>query len=139
MLAIKPRYGEVYRVAGDQAARNYRFDEAVALTRRALELDEHNPHGPRRSRYDLLRRATTRGAAALERAFKDDPFDVGDHNSLAMLDSLDKFLTVSGRGPDLPFPPGRGGGHARTRHPAGQGSARGAVQALSGSRPRDRS
>ena len=40
-LAIAPRYGEVYRVAGELAARNYRFDEAVELTRRALALDSH--------------------------------------------------------------------------------------------------
>ena len=38
MLAINPHFGEVYRVAGDLAARNYRFDEAVALTRKAIEL-----------------------------------------------------------------------------------------------------
>ena len=37
VLAINPAFGEVYRVAGDLAARNYRFDEAVALTRRAIE------------------------------------------------------------------------------------------------------
>src|SRR5260221_12643441 len=39
VLAMAPSYGEVYRVSGDLAARNYRFDEAVALVRRALELD----------------------------------------------------------------------------------------------------
>ncbi len=39
VLAINPAFGEVYRVAGDLAARNYRFDEAVALARRATTLD----------------------------------------------------------------------------------------------------
>ena len=29
ILALRPNYGEVYRVIGDHAARNYRFDEAV--------------------------------------------------------------------------------------------------------------
>ena len=37
VLAINPAFGEVYRVAGDLAARHYRFDEAVALTRRAID------------------------------------------------------------------------------------------------------
>ena len=32
ILAINPAFGEVYRVAADLAARNYRFDEAVALS-----------------------------------------------------------------------------------------------------------
>ena len=34
-LAIAPNYSDVYRVAGEVAAHNYRFDEAVELTRRA--------------------------------------------------------------------------------------------------------
>ena len=39
ILEINPAFGEVYRVAGDLAARNYRFDEAVALTRKAIAID----------------------------------------------------------------------------------------------------
>ena len=39
VLAIAPKRGEVYSVAGELAARNYRFDEAVTLVRRALELN----------------------------------------------------------------------------------------------------
>ncbi len=42
VLAINPNFGEVYRVAGDLAARLYRFDEAVALTRRAIEFSPSN-------------------------------------------------------------------------------------------------
>ena len=42
VLKINPGYGEVYRVAGDHLARNYRFDEAVTLVRRALTLDADN-------------------------------------------------------------------------------------------------
>ena len=42
VLAINPTYGELYRVAADLAARNYRFDEAVALTREAVALDPAN-------------------------------------------------------------------------------------------------
>ena len=39
VLAINPAYGEVYRVAGELAARNYRFDDAVGLAREAVALD----------------------------------------------------------------------------------------------------
>ena len=39
VLKLNPTYGEAYRVAGDHTARNYRFDEAVELTRRALAVD----------------------------------------------------------------------------------------------------
>ncbi len=38
----QPAFGEVYRVAGELSARNYRFDEAVALTRKAIDLDSTN-------------------------------------------------------------------------------------------------
>ena len=42
VLAINPAYGEVYRVAADLAARNYRFDDAVALTREEVSLEPTN-------------------------------------------------------------------------------------------------
>ena len=34
VLAISPNHGDVYRVAGELVAHNYRFEEAVALTRK---------------------------------------------------------------------------------------------------------
>ena len=43
VLAINPNFGEVYGVAGDLAARLYRFDEAVALTRRDRALRRTSP------------------------------------------------------------------------------------------------
>ena len=42
ILAINPIYADAYRTAGDHVARNYRFEEAVELTRRALQLDPAN-------------------------------------------------------------------------------------------------
>src|SRR5258706_7241430 len=41
-LAIAPASGEVYRAAGELAAHKYRFDEAVALTRRALAISAND-------------------------------------------------------------------------------------------------
>ncbi len=95
VLAINPQYGDVYRVAGDHAARNYLFDEAVALTRRALALDDANSTAHASLGMHLLRTGDEPAARrSLERAFKDDPFNVVTFNSLALLDSLDKFQTV---------------------------------------------
>ena len=94
-LAIAPNYGDVYRTAGAFAARNYRFDEAVALTRRALTLDGQNPRTLADLGIHLLRTGDEPGArAALDASFKVDPFDVVTFNLLAMLDTLDKFVTV---------------------------------------------
>jgi tetratricopeptide (TPR) repeat protein len=92
VLAINPAYGDVYRVAADLAARNYRFEEAVALTRQAVSLDPGNT----RAYGDLgmhLMRTGDEGEArkALERSFTADPFDQVTFNLLSLLDTLDKF------------------------------------------------
>ena len=94
-LAIAPNHGEVYRVSSELAAHNYRFEEAVALARRALAL---NP-GDARVLADLgvhLLRTGDEPAAriALESSFKTDPFNVVSYNLLQMMDTLDKFVTV---------------------------------------------
>ena len=70
-LAVAPRYGEVYRVAGELAARNYRFDEAVDLARRALALDAEESARARRPRHrTCCARATSpRARTALETSF----------------------------------------------------------------------
>jgi cellulose synthase operon protein C len=95
VLAVNPAFGEVYRVAGDLAARNYRFEEAVALTRRAIGLDPANV----RASSDLglhLMRTGDEGEArrVLDRAFKLFRFDRVTFNLLALLDKLEKFEVV---------------------------------------------
>ena len=93
-LAVAPKYGEVYRASGELAAHNYRFDEAVELTRRALALDPDNPRALADLGTHLLRTGDETGArAALEASFKLDPFNVSTFNQLGMLDTVDKFET----------------------------------------------
>ncbi|MCU1385773.1 MAG: tetratricopeptide repeat protein [Acidobacteria bacterium] len=94
-LAIAPRFGEVYRAAGDLAARNYRFDEAVELTRRALALDGGNARAQADLGSHLLRTGDEPGARiALEAAFKADPFNKVTKNQLDVMDKVDKYVTV---------------------------------------------
>jgi tetratricopeptide (TPR) repeat protein len=95
VLAISPADGDVFRVAGEFAAHNYRFDEAVALTQRALALDGKNARSLADLGMHLLRTGDEPGArAALEASFKADPFDLVTLNLLKMLDTLDTFVTV---------------------------------------------
>ena len=95
VLKINPSYGEVYRVAGDHLGRNYRFDEAVVQTRRALALDPANSRAYADLGMHLLRTGDEPGARqALETSFKADPFDVVTFNLLALLDTVDKFVVI---------------------------------------------
>jgi len=65
-LAIAPTYGEAYRVSGEFAAHNYRFDEAVVLTRRALVLDPGNSRALADLGIHLLRAGDEPGARVIE-------------------------------------------------------------------------
>ncbi len=95
VLAINPHYGEVYRVAASVAARHYRFDAAVDLVRKAIALDPSNTRAYADLGTDLLRTGDEPGArAALDRAFREDPYDVVSYNLLGLLDSLESFRTV---------------------------------------------
>ena len=95
VLAINPAFGEVYRVAGDLAARHYRFDEAVALTRRAIELSPSNIRAQSDLGLHLMRTGDEAEARrVLDRAFKAFPFDQVTFNLLALLDKLEKFDVV---------------------------------------------
>jgi len=94
VLAINPVYGDVYRVAGSRTARNYRFEEAVALVRRGLQIDPNNSRSYAELGMHLLRTGDEPAARqALERSFAEDRFDVVTFNLLGMLDSLDEFET----------------------------------------------
>jgi tetratricopeptide (TPR) repeat protein len=75
ILKLNPVYGDVYRTAGDHAARNYRFDEAVALTRRAVAIDRDNAQAHANLGLHLMRTGDEGAArSSLETAFKGDPF-----------------------------------------------------------------
>ena len=95
VLAIAPNHADAYRAAGELAAHNYRFDEAVDLTRRALALDADNPRVLADLGTHLLRTGDEPAArTALESSFKIDPYNVATFNLLGMLDTLDKFETI---------------------------------------------
>ena len=95
-LVINPRFGGAYRIPGDLAAANYRFEEAVALSRKALEIDPNDVRTLSALGVQLLRTGDEAEARqVLEKAFALDKFDQTTFNLLTMLDSLEKFETVT--------------------------------------------
>ena len=95
VLKMNPVYGEVYRIAGDHAARNYRFDEAVELTRKAIAVDKNSARAHADLGMHLLRTGDEPSARkALETAFRFDPYNIVTFNLLSLLDTVDKFETV---------------------------------------------
>jgi tetratricopeptide (TPR) repeat protein len=95
VLAIHGGFGEVYRIVGDLAARNYRFDEAVELTRQATTLDPTSAKALGDLGMHLLRTGDEPAARqALERAFNADRFNRVTYNLLMLLDKLDAFTVV---------------------------------------------
>ena len=95
VLKLNPTYGEVFRVVGAQSARNYRFEEAAELVRRAIAIDRENMRAYADLGAHLMRTGDERGARrALETAFRVDPYDVVTYNLLGLLDTLDGFETI---------------------------------------------
>ncbi len=132
VLAINPAFGEVYRVAGDLAARNYRFDEAVALARRATTLDPGNIRAASDLGLHLMRTGDEAEARrVLDRAFKTFPYDKVTFNLLALLDKLEKFEVVQEGDLIFKFQSRRSARAARVRDSARAGSIEEAVRLVS--------
>ena len=94
-LALAPKYSDVFRIAGEITAHNYRFDEAVTLTRRALSMTPNDAQTLADLGLQLLRTGDEAGArTALDTSFKLDGYDVVTFNLLQMMDGLEKFVTI---------------------------------------------
>jgi tetratricopeptide (TPR) repeat protein len=95
-LTINPRFSGAYRVPAELAAGNYRFEEAVALSRKALEIDPNDVRTLSALGVQLLRTGDEAEARqVLEKSFAIDKFDQTTFNLLTMLDSLEKFDTTT--------------------------------------------
>ena len=84
-------------MAGELAAHNYRFDEAVDARRaRRWRSTPNNAARARRPRRRICcaRATSPRRVRRSKPSFKLDPFDVVTLNLLRLMDTLDKFVTV---------------------------------------------
>ncbi|HEU4711669.1 MAG TPA: tetratricopeptide repeat protein [Pyrinomonadaceae bacterium] len=91
-LAINPRYGGVYNTLSRYATITRRTEQAAAFARRATEIaprlwDAHLNLGMAQLRMGQMEP----GRAAVERAFKGDPFNLWAKNTLDLLDTMADF------------------------------------------------
>jgi tetratricopeptide (TPR) repeat protein len=95
VAAINPHSALGYRMAGDQAARQYRFDDAAALARKAVAIDANDPA----AQFDLglyLMRTGDEASArtALETSWELDKSSGLTKNLLDVLDVVDTFEVI---------------------------------------------
>ncbi len=103
-LKINPRYAGAYRIPADLAASNYRFEEAVALSRQALTVDPNDVQTLAALGVQLLRTGDEAEARqVLEKAWSIDRSNVTTKNLLDMLDKLEKFDAISQDGAQTPI------------------------------------
>ncbi len=91
-LAIGPKYGGVYNTLSHYATITRRTEQAAQFARRATEIapglwDAHLNLGMALLRLGQMET----GRAAIEKAFKGDPFNVWAKNTLDLLDSMRDF------------------------------------------------
>lgn len=95
VAAIDPRSSLGYRAAGEQAARQYRFDDAAALARKAIALDPNDPLAQFNLGLYLMRTGDEAAArTALDLAWELDRSSPFTKNLLDVLDVVDGFEIV---------------------------------------------
>ena len=95
LLAENPRDAGAYDTAADLLARAYRFEEAAALGRLAVQVDPSNAGALARLGLSLMRTGDeVEARQTLDAAFRIDPYDVFTYNLLEVLDYLEEFETI---------------------------------------------
>ncbi|MFQ5704858.1 MAG: tetratricopeptide repeat protein [Gemmatimonadales bacterium] len=92
VLALNPRYAELYATLAEVSARNRLYDAAAEFARHAIALDSLSWRAYGLLGMNQLRSAEmTLGKRNLERAFSGDPYDVWTKNTLDLLDTLERY------------------------------------------------
>jgi tetratricopeptide (TPR) repeat protein len=85
VLGHNPSYSGLYRIIGDYADWEHRYDELVELMRKALRIDDQDAKARAQLGLNLIRAGRdAEGVAELRRAFDEDPFNIRVHNTLRL-------------------------------------------------------
>ena len=94
-LSVNPRYGALYDTLAHFATITRRYAQAAEFARRATELSPRLWRAHLSYGMALMRLGRDReGRAAIETAFKGDPFNVWAKNTLDLLDTMDDYRTT---------------------------------------------
>ncbi|QQS48039.1 MAG: tetratricopeptide repeat protein [Acidobacteriota bacterium] len=95
-LAINPKYGMLYEVLAHFATQTRRYSEGVSFLFKAVQLSPKLWSSHLALGTGLLRLGQMdEGRAALELAFKGDPFNIWAKNTLDLLDSMKDYKVAS--------------------------------------------
>jgi tetratricopeptide (TPR) repeat protein len=93
-LAYNPSYGEVYSIPAHFFVITRRYQEAVALYKKAIEIDPELWEAQAQLGVNLWRLGDEEEARRhLETAYKGDPYSPATVNTLRLMDSLRRFKT----------------------------------------------
>jgi tetratricopeptide (TPR) repeat protein len=94
ILAINPRYGRAWSMAGESFIHNRRYEEGIVLYRKAIELDPDYLEAYSELGVNLMRLAReTEAREALEHAYQNGYRNAATVNSLTLIDSYKNFIT----------------------------------------------
>ena len=92
--ALGQNDGRFYTRIAEISGRNYRFEDAVQMARKAVTIDPRHWNGHTVLSMNLLRLGREEEARShLEKGFEGDPFNVWAINMLRVLDTLEGFET----------------------------------------------
>lgn len=87
VLQINPAYTKVYRLVAEYAEGEQRYEDAVPILRRAIELDPEDAVARAQLGIQLLRSNDEQeGRKQLDLAFRADPFDLRVRNTLVLFE-----------------------------------------------------
>lgn len=95
VLEFNPLWSQVYQETGRIAARHYRFREALAFQKKALEIDPNDADARAEYTLNLMRLGNEdEGRVELEKAFDTHPYNVSLYNLLQLMETLDRFQVI---------------------------------------------
>ena len=98
VLALNPQYSRMYQIIGEFADWEHRYDEIVAMMKKAVQIDPDDAKAYAQLGLNLIRAGNDKeGVQALNTAFDKDPFNVRVYNTLNLYEKVipKDYVTVA--------------------------------------------